>query len=58
MDAELWILVTDAGCGHQVPSADPGLGWGLPLIAQCCDYFVLAERSDGGTEVRMRFDIG
>lgn len=58
MDAEFWILVADEGCGHQVPSDDPGLGWGLPLIAQACDYFVLAERSEGGTEATMRFDVG
>lgn len=58
IDAELWVLVADEGCGHQAPSGDPGLGWGLPLIAQACDYFVLAERSEGGTEARMRFDVG
>lgn len=58
MDSELWILVADEGCGHQTPSANPGLGWGLSLIAQACDHFVLAERSHGGTEARMRFDVG
>jgi len=58
LEEELWILVADEGCGHQAPSTDPGLGWGLPLIAKACDYFVLAERSEGGTEARMRFDVG
>jgi anti-sigma regulatory factor (Ser/Thr protein kinase) len=58
LEEELWVLVADEGCGHQAPSTDPGLGWGLPLIARSCDYFVLAERSEGGTEARMRFDVG
>jgi two-component sensor histidine kinase len=57
MDGELWILVADEGCGHQTASANPGLGWGLALIAEACDDFILAERSAGGTEARMRFDV-
>lgn len=52
---ELWVLVTDSGCGHQTPSANPGLGFGLGIIAHECDELVVTERSDGGTEVRMRF---
>jgi anti-sigma regulatory factor (Ser/Thr protein kinase) len=55
---ELWILVADEGCGHQTQSPDPGLGWGLALMAEACDEFTLTERSAGGTEARMRFDIG
>ena len=58
VDDELWVLVADAGCGHQTPAASPGLGWGLALIAQASEKFVLAERSDGGTEARMRFQLG
>jgi serine/threonine-protein kinase RsbW/stage II sporulation protein AB (anti-sigma F factor) len=54
---ELWVLVADSGCGHQVASRRPGLGWGLPLIAEASDYFVIAERAAGGTEVRMRFRL-
>ena len=54
---ELWILVLDEGCGHQTPATDPGLGWGLALIADACDDFVLAERAEGGTAARMRFDV-
>ena len=30
---ELWVLVSDDGCGYQTPSQSPGLGWGLALIA-------------------------
>jgi anti-sigma regulatory factor (Ser/Thr protein kinase) len=55
---ELWVLVTDEGCGHQTPPASPGLGWGLALIADACEEFVIAEGSGGGTEVRMRFKLG
>lgn len=58
IDGELWVMVADEGCGHQTPATDPGLGWGLSLIAQACDDFVLAERSEGGTQARMRFDVG
>lgn len=52
---ELWVLVADCGCGHQSPSANPGLGFGLGIIAHECDELVVTERSEGGTEVRMRF---
>jgi stage II sporulation protein AB (anti-sigma F factor) len=57
-DAGLWILVADDGCGFQAPAREPGLGWGLALIAHAADEFVLAERVGGGTEVRMRFTLG
>jgi serine/threonine-protein kinase RsbW len=57
MEGELWVLVADKGCGYQTPSADPGLGWGLALIAEACDDFTLGERSDGGTQAKMRFDV-
>lgn len=56
--AELWVLVADEGCGFQTEARHPGLGWGLALIAQATDEFVLAERAQGGTEARMRFVIG
>jgi anti-sigma regulatory factor (Ser/Thr protein kinase) len=55
---ELWVLVSDDGCGFQSPSPNPGLGWGMPLIAHASDEFAIAERAYGGTEVRMRFVIG
>jgi stage II sporulation protein AB (anti-sigma F factor) len=55
---ELWVLIADDGCGFQSPSANPGLGWGMPLIAHASDEFAIAERAYGGTEVRMRFVIG
>lgn len=56
-DDELWTLVSDDGCGHQVPAYDPGLGLGLALMAEACDEFTVTERAGGGTEVQMRFQL-
>jgi stage II sporulation protein AB (anti-sigma F factor) len=53
----MWILVADDGCGFQTPAREPGLGWGLALIAHAADELVIAERTSGGTEVRMRFAL-
>jgi anti-sigma regulatory factor (Ser/Thr protein kinase) len=57
LNDELWLLIADDGCGHHSPPAQPGLGWGLALIAHTSDEFVLTERSSGGTEARMRFSL-
>jgi anti-sigma regulatory factor (Ser/Thr protein kinase) len=54
---ELWVLVADDGCGYKTPSPQPGLGWGLTIIAQHSSEYVIAERATGGTEVRMQFPI-
>jgi anti-sigma regulatory factor (Ser/Thr protein kinase) len=54
---ELWALVADNGRGHQSAPLKPGLGWGLALIADACETFVITERSGGGTELRMRFPL-
>lgn len=54
---ELWVLVSDDGCGYETPSQHPGLGWGLALIAQYSEEYVITRRATGGTEVRMRFPI-
>ena len=54
---ELWVLIADCGAGHQATSPNPGLGFGLGIIAHECDDLVIAERSDGGTELRMRFAL-
>lgn len=54
---ELCVLVADEGEGHQATPRDPGLGWGLALIADSCDQFMITERSGGGTEVEMRFQL-
>jgi serine/threonine-protein kinase RsbW len=55
---ELSVLVADEGCGFHVAPRSPGLGWGLALIAHSAADFTLAERSNGGTEARMRFRLG
>jgi diguanylate cyclase (GGDEF)-like protein/PAS domain S-box-containing protein len=49
--------VADDGCGYQPPSQNPGLGWGLTVIAQLSQEYVITERATAGTEVRMRFPI-
>ncbi|HWE08315.1 MAG TPA: ATP-binding protein [Solirubrobacteraceae bacterium] len=55
--SELWILISDDGCGLQ-PTADrPGLGLGLGLISQVSDDLAIASRASGGTEVRILFNL-
>jgi serine/threonine-protein kinase RsbW/stage II sporulation protein AB (anti-sigma F factor) len=55
---ELWVLIADDGFGMRPRLDSPGLGVGLALISQVCDDFAIANRSSGGTEVRMRFGLG
>ena len=53
----LFLRVRDHGCGL-VPRVDsPGLGLGLPLIAQTAASVEVLTPGDGGTELRMRFDL-
>jgi len=54
---ELWVLISDQGRGHQNVPETPGLGWGLALIADAAQRFLITERSGGGTELRMRFNL-
>lgn len=56
-DRELAILVADRGCGLRRPSTNPGCGFGMKLMAQTADDLVIAERSGGGTEVRLTFRL-
>lgn len=51
----LEIVVRDHGCGMMPRTDSPGFGVGLPLIASVTDGLELANRDDGGTEVRMSF---
>jgi anti-sigma regulatory factor (Ser/Thr protein kinase) len=55
---ELWILIGDEGCGLAAERESSGLGLGLALISQVSNGFVVMERAAGGTEVRMRFEVG
>jgi anti-sigma regulatory factor (Ser/Thr protein kinase) len=52
---EFWVLISDNGCGIHAGSESAGLGLGLALISQLADGFSVAQRSTGGTEVRLRF---
>ncbi len=54
---ELWILISDDGCGLQPRADRPGLGLGLGLISQVSDDFAIVSRATGGTEVRIRFNL-
>jgi len=56
-DGHLWVTVCDEGRGMRPRPDSPGLGLGLPLIAQMAAGFEVHERDDGGTEVRMRFEL-
>jgi anti-sigma regulatory factor (Ser/Thr protein kinase) len=55
--AGMRFVVEDRGTGL-APHADrPGLGFGLPIIAQLADAFVISGCKDGGTSVLMDFAI-
>jgi anti-sigma regulatory factor (Ser/Thr protein kinase) len=54
---ELWILISDDGCGLRVRADRPGLGLGLALISEVSDDFAVLSRATGGTEVRIRFNL-
>jgi serine/threonine-protein kinase RsbW/stage II sporulation protein AB (anti-sigma F factor) len=56
-DGMLWVTVCDEGRGMRPRPDSPGLGLGLPLIAQMAASFEVHERDSGGTEVRMRFAL-
>jgi serine/threonine-protein kinase RsbW len=54
---ELWILISDDGCGLRPRADRPGLGLGLGLISEVSDDFAVLSRATGGTEVRIRFNL-
>jgi anti-sigma regulatory factor (Ser/Thr protein kinase) len=58
VSGELWVLVADDGCGLRARNDSPGLGHGFRLIALSADGLEIAQRSTGGTELRMLFDLG
>ncbi|HWF26107.1 MAG TPA: ATP-binding protein [Solirubrobacteraceae bacterium] len=55
---ELWLLIADDGDGLRPHGRRSGLGLGLALIAQACEELTIVKRSNGGTELRMRFRLG
>jgi anti-anti-sigma factor len=56
-DDHLWVSVADKGRGMKPRPDSPGLGLGLPLIAQMTSGFEVREGGAGGTEVFMRFGL-
>jgi anti-sigma regulatory factor (Ser/Thr protein kinase) len=54
---ELWILVSDSGCGLRPRQDSPGLGLGMALMMQLSAGVDVIDRSDGGTEVTLRFAL-
>ena len=54
---ELWILISDDGCGLKPQTDRAGLGLGLGLISEVSDDFAIVSRATGGTEVRIRFNL-
>ena len=54
---ELIVHIADDGTGLQPRFAKTGLGLGLALIAHASDQLDIVKRSEGGTELRMRFSL-
>jgi serine/threonine-protein kinase RsbW len=54
---EFWVLVADDGTGLRPRLDSPGLGLGFALMVGCADGLEIANRSSGGTELRMRFRL-
>jgi len=53
----LRVVVSDEGRG-MVPRLDsPGIGFGLPIIAQVAEAFELRRAHGAGTEICMRFPV-
>lgn len=51
-------ILASPGVGQRYAGADDGgLGFGRVLICELSDQMTLAPRSDGGTDVRMRFSL-
>ena len=56
-EGTLVIVVGDDGVGMRPDPSSRGLGFGLPLIAQLASAVEITGSDEGGTEVRMRFEI-
>jgi serine/threonine-protein kinase RsbW len=54
---EVVVVVADHGRGMLPRTDSPGLGLGLPLIAQMAENLEVHERAGGGTELRMSFAL-
>ena len=56
-DATVVVEVADEGRGMLPRTDSPGLGLGLPLIAQMTESLEVHDRDGGGTEIRMAFAL-
>ena len=56
-DGYLCVYVRDRGQGMRPRLDSPGLGLGLPLIADSARSIEVRRRHTGGTELIMRFDL-
>jgi anti-sigma regulatory factor (Ser/Thr protein kinase) len=54
---ELWVLISDSGCGLRPRQDSPGLGLGMALMMQLSADIDVHDRSDGGTQVTLRFEL-
>ncbi|HEV3045901.1 MAG TPA: ATP-binding protein [Solirubrobacteraceae bacterium] len=57
IDGELTVVVADDGCGLGAAPASRGLGHGMRVIAAGCDSLSILRRSNGGTQLEMRFAL-
>jgi anti-sigma regulatory factor (Ser/Thr protein kinase) len=56
-DEQVVVVVADEGRGMLPRTDSPGLGLGLPLIAQMTESLEVHDRTGGGTEIRMAFAL-
>jgi signal transduction histidine kinase len=56
-DEKVVVVVADEGRGMLPRTDSPGLGLGLPLIAQMTQSLEVHDRQGGGTEIRMSFAL-
>jgi len=56
-DEQVVVVVSDEGRGMLPRTDSPGLGLGLPLIAQMTQSLEVHDRQGGGTEIRMSFAL-
>jgi serine/threonine-protein kinase RsbW len=55
--ASLLVDVRDDGVGMRPRDDSPGMGFGLPIIANVTDAYAVVPTDDGGTWLSMRFDL-
>jgi anti-sigma regulatory factor (Ser/Thr protein kinase) len=56
-DGKVYVTVSDDGMGMMPRLDSPGLGVGLPFIADTADTLDIASSARGGTELRMSFQL-